>query len=196
MRYFMSMMLLFILSGCGVTSKHPLTPFDDNQIDTNIFGTWLWNEEEKTEYIHVGMDENTGLLKVVMVIMHESGESSLLEFTGHTSKVAEDDYLNLRLVQPKEEHIDDYIFFKYNVTQDRLSMGIMNSDMVIESIKSGTLKGWVSKKGFFTNVYLNESGEKLQRYIATHGKELFLEIRAFRKVDVSKYKKQKAEVER
>ena len=186
MRYIVSLMLVLVLSGCGVYSKYPVTPFDKSQMDSKIYGTWIWEDNGELGYIHIGLNEDSELLKVLTVVIHEDGEIASMEFEGHTSSVDKNRYLNLRLTHPAEERIDDYIIVSYRVNADTLSIGIMESSVVVKAIRDGSLKGMIQKERFFTSAFIRESGEKLQKFLVEHDKVLFPEMKDFGKIELSK----------
>ena len=188
MRNFISLVFVLILTGCGVYSQHPITPFNETQIDQKLFGTWSWLEKAESGYIHIGVDDESKRLKVLMVSMHENGEMSFMEFEGHSSSVGKNHYLNLKLMQPEEDRIDQYMFIKYAITSNLLNIGLMDSEMIVNAIKNGTLKGKVQRDTFVTSAYLSEKGEMLQKFLLKHDKVLFPEMKALKKVDLSKLK--------
>ena len=62
------MLLLFLSTlGCVSDSKNPLTNPDKEQIDASILGTWAWEDEKESGFIHIGLDKRSKLLRLIMV---------------------------------------------------------------------------------------------------------------------------------
>jgi hypothetical protein len=188
MRYLVSFVFILLLTGCGVYSQHPITPFDKTQIDSKLFGSWFWLEKNESGYIHIGMDDKSERLKILMVGVNKDGEINIMEFEGHSSQVGENHYLNLKQIQPKAERNDNYMIIKYSITSNELKIGLMDDTVVAEAIKAKGLKGKVEGKKYILNVYITEKEEVLQKFFLDHDSIIFHEMKALEKVDLSKMK--------
>jgi len=176
MRYFLIIVFLGFILSCIPYSENPISEPDPEKIDISILGTWFWKDEKESGYIHIGLDEKSKLLKLVMIDTKIGGELDISEFFGHTSSMEGKNYLNLKWIRPTESKMNGYIFVKYIVGQESLGIALMNSEVVVRAIEGGSLKGKVGKDKFFTSIYITEEQKKLQQFILRNDEALFPEI--------------------
>ncbi len=177
MRYLLITLLIIFVAGCVPSSDKPLTDPGKEQIDASILGTWYWTDENETGYIHIGLDEKSRLLRVMMLDFNKDGELEVSEFAGHTSSLQGNHYLNLKWLRPAQEGITGYMFVKYTVRPDSLGIAIMNSEVAEKAIKEKVLKGIVEKAKWFSSVRITAGQKKLQEFILRKDKELFPEMK-------------------
>ncbi|GMR08817.1 MAG: hypothetical protein BMS9Abin26_1824 [Gammaproteobacteria bacterium] len=177
MRYLLIILLTVFLVACVPSSDNPLTDPDKEQIDASILGTWYWTDNNETGYIHIGLDEKSRLLRVIMLDSDKDGELEVSEFSGHTSSLQGNYYLNLKWVRPAQDGITGYMFVKYIVKPDSLGIAIMNSEVAEKAIKEKALKGIVKKAKWFSSVRITAGQKRLQEFILRKDKELFPEMK-------------------
>ena len=163
---------LLILTGCIPQSDNPLTDPQKQPIDTSLFGTWFWRDNNEIGYLHFGLDQASKLLRVMMIVFKGNGNLEVSEFTGHTSAVNHNKYLNLKRVRPVS-NITSYIFVKYKVKDNSLGVSLPASEVYEQAIKNGSLNGIV-KKGIFR---ISEKPEGLRRFIIQNDKDLFKDMK-------------------
>jgi len=148
-RYFFVAILVVSLLGCVPYSDNPLTNPSEQSIDSSILGTWFWKDGAETGYLHIG-------------IIDEESLSEASEFSGHTSSLEGNKYLNL---SPANEP-PGYIFVKYNVNQELLGISMIITDAVEKGIDNGSLNGEVTKSKWSSSIHITE-GQKngLRRFI-------------------------------
>jgi len=182
MRYFLILFSIVFVLGCVPYSDNPLTAPNKEQIDSSILGTWFWKDENESGYIHIGLDEKSKLLRLMMLEFDRDGELEASEFSGHTSSLNGNKYLNLKWVRPVQGEITGYIFVKYVVSSDSLCIAFMDSDVAEKAINDGSLKGKVKKGNWSSSVHITEGQKKLQEFILQKDKELFSEIKCLPKL--------------
>ena len=96
MRYFLITFSIIFVLGCVPYSDNPLTTPGKEQIDSAIFGTWFWKDDNESGYIHIGPDKKSKLLRLLMLEFDRNGELAVSEFSGHTSSLEGSRYLNLK----------------------------------------------------------------------------------------------------
>jgi len=177
MRYFILLLSILFLSGCIPYADHALTEPNKEQIDPSVLGTWFWKDKDESGYIHIGLDEETKLIRLIMIEINKSGRLKSTELSGHTSSLKGNKYLNLKWVHPEDDKSTGYMFMKYSVTSDGIGLGFMNGEVVEKVIKAGSLKGKVEKGKWISSVYITEGSKKLQKFIIKNDKTLFPEIK-------------------
>ena len=182
MRYFLITLLTIFVLGCVPDSDNPLTDSNKEQIDSSILGTWFWKDENESGFIHIGRDEKSKLLTLIMVDFDRDEEVEASEFSGHTSLLEENKYLNLKWVHPPQAEITGYIFVKYVVSSSSLGIALMDSEIVEKAIKNGSLKGKLKKDKWSFSVHITEGQKKLQGFIRQKDKELFPEMKYLQKL--------------
>ena len=146
MRYLLITFLVIFTLRCVPDSANPLTDPNKEQIDPSILGTWFWKDKNGSGYIHIGLDEESKLLRLIMLEFDRDGQLKSSEFSGHTSSLEGNKYFNLKWVRPAQDEITGYIFVKYIVISDSLGIAFMDSEAAKKVIKSGALKGKVESK--------------------------------------------------
>jgi hypothetical protein len=181
MRYLLVTIILVSLLGCVPYSDNPLTDPGEQDIDSSIFGTWFWKEKDENGYIHIGIDEKSKLLRLVMLDFYKDGELEASEFSGHTSSLEKNRYLNLKEVSHEDEPAG-YIFVKYSVNDEKLCISLIETDAVKKAITNGSLNGEVKKEQWSSSIHITEEKKKLQQFILQNDKALFPETKCLRKL--------------
>jgi hypothetical protein len=175
MRSFLMGIIVILFAGCVPYSDIPLTDPDKQPLDTDILGSWYWKTESDSGYIHIGLDETATKLRLMLVEFEQDGKMTSTEFCGHTSKLQDKTYLNLKRVRP-EDREPGYLFIKYSFKSGALGISIMNAQTVSKDIESGLLKGTVTRDQWTSNIHVTASREALQQYVITHDGALYSEI--------------------
>jgi len=177
MRYFMILLSMLFLSGCIPYADHALTEPNKEQIGPSVIGTWFWKDKDESGYIHIGLDEETKLIRLIMIEMKKDGRLKSTELTGHTSSLAGNTYLNLKWTHPENDKSRGYMFIKYSVASDGLGLGFINSEVVEKAITAGSLKGKVEKGKWLSSVTITQGSKKLRKFIIKNDKTLFPEMK-------------------
>ena len=182
MRYFLVTILAVFVLGCVPYSDNPLTNPNEEQIDSSILGTWIWKDKNESGFIHIGLDGKKKLLKLIMVDFDKDEALEVSEFSGHTSLLKENRYLNLKWVSPPRAEFPGYLFVKYIVGSDSLGIALMDSGVVEKAITEGALNGNVKKEKWSVSVHITEGGKKLQEFVREKDKALFPEMEYLQKL--------------
>ncbi len=184
MRYLWLAWLAVIFSGCIPYSDNPLTAPDNKYPDTQILGSWFVHDNGETVFLHIGMDEKTQGLRVVMVELRTGGEVKTSELTGHVSRLGDKTYMNLRWEQPGKQEAG-YLFVKYIVAADRIGIGLIRSDAVEKAIREGKLRGEIVEGQWVSSVKIKDTSERLQAYFQQHDDKLFEKMTFLSRLKVS-----------
>jgi len=174
MRYLAILFMVIFFGGCVPYSDNPLTDPNCEKIDAAILGTWFWNEESDSGFIHIGLNKESKLLQVIMIEHDKDGTIDVSEFNGHTSSLGNNKYLNLKWVRPADEP-KGYLLIKYSTEGESLAISLLNAKMIESAIKEGSLKGTVGKEKYAYSLSITEEQKKLQQFVLKHDKELFQE---------------------
>jgi len=177
-RYFFVAIIVVSLLGCVPYSDNPLTNPTEQNIDSSILGTWFWKAENESGYIHIGIDEKSKLLRLIMLDFDKDWELEASEFSGHTSSLEGNKYLNL---SPANEP-PGYIFVKYNVNQEVLGISMITTDAIEKGIDNGFLNGEVKKGKWSSSIHITEGQKELQQFILKNDKALFPETKYLQKL--------------
>jgi len=176
MRYSVITFSIILLLGCVPYSDNTITDPSKGKLDSTIFGTWFWREKNESGFIHIGIDEEPKLLRLMMIVFGRDGKVTASEFSGHTSSLEGNNYLNLKSRSSAEAETIGYMFVKYKVSQDSLGIALMGYEVAKNAIKDGTLKGQVKEGNLTSSVLITEGQKKLQEFILRKDKELFPEM--------------------
>ena len=175
MRYSALLLVMIIFfGGCIAVSDNPLTDPNSETIDKGVLGTWFWNEENDSGFVHIGLDKKSKLLQLIMIEYDQDGAIDVSEFEGHTSSLGDYKYLNLKWVRPADEP-KGYLLIKYSTEGESLAISLPNAKMIENAIKEGSLKGTVGKGKYAYSLSITEEQKKLQQFVLKHDKELFQE---------------------
>lgn len=187
MRYLLTAFLIIILQACVPHSDNPLTEPDKDMIDASILGTWFWDEDNESGYVHIGLDQETNLLRVIMLDFDGDNKLDESEYSGHTSSLGDNKYINLKWVRPSQDEITGYMLIKYDVGTDSLGIALMNKDIAEKAVKDGSLKGSV-KDEMFAAVHITDVQKQLQEFILQNDKELFAGMKFMQKLYLPVFK--------
>jgi hypothetical protein len=182
MRYLWWVWLAAVLNGCIPYSDNPLTAPDTEGPDQAILGTWYLHEEGETVFLHMGMDQKTKGLHVIMVESQKDAEVKTSELTGHTSRLGNTTYMNLRWDRQAEPEVG-YLFVKYQVVEKRIGLGLIRSDAVEKAIREGKIRGIIDQNP--SSIRLIDSTEQLQEFVQKHDAALFEELKWMNRLDLS-----------
>ena len=174
MRYLAIVVMVIFLGGCVPYSDNPLTDPNSEKIDTAILGTWFWNEENDSGFIHIGLNKESKLLQMIMIEHNKDGTIDFSEFNGHTSSLGNNKYLNLKWVRPSDAP-KGYLLIKYSTEGETLAISLLNAKVIENAIKEGSLKGKMGKRKDAYDLSITEEQKKLQQFVLKHDKELFQE---------------------
>jgi hypothetical protein len=174
MRYLAILFMVIFLGGCVPYSDNPLTDPNCEKIDAAILGTWFWNEESDSGFVHIGLNKESKLLQVIMIEHDKDGTIDVSEFNGHTSSLGNNKYLNLKWVRPADEP-KGYLLIKYSKEGESLAISLLNAKVIENAIKEGSLNGTVGKGKYAYSLSITEEQKKLQQFVLKHDQELFQE---------------------
>ncbi len=185
MRYVTILFMVIFLGGCVPYSDNPLTDPNKEKIDAAVLGTWFWNEESDSGFVHIGLNKESKLLQVIMIEHDKDGTIDVSEFNGNTSSLGNNKYLNLKWVRPADEP-KGYLLIKYSTEGESLVISILNAQVIENAIKEGSLKGTVCKEKYAYSLSITEEQKKLQQFVLKHDKELFQEKSTLTRLKLSK----------
>ncbi len=176
--------VFFLAVGCIPHSEHPLTDPHTEPIDSAILGSWYYKDENEHGFVHLGLEYKTGLLNAVMVEFKKNGDVELSEYSGHTSRLGGNKYMNLKWVH-REKEIPGFIFVKYSTSGDSLILSLMETQAVEDAIRDGSLKGVIERQDrWSSSVRVTEEQKKLQTFVLKKDRELFKESAPLRRLDL------------
>lgn len=177
-RYLLAGIFVLSLFGCVPYADNPLTDPGEQDIDSSILGTWFWKDKNESGYIHIGLDEDLKLLRFVMAVFDKNGRLDTSQFSGHTSSLEKNTYLNLC---PANDP-GGYMFVKYSVKKEALGIALASTDAVEKAIRNGSLNGEIKKEQWSSSIHITEEQKKLQQFMIRNDKALFPETKYLRKL--------------
>ncbi len=92
-RYYLIFFLALFTLSCVPYSDTPLTDPEKENINSSIYGTWFWKDNNESGYIHIGTNKKTKLLKVIITDFNKDKELESSELSGHLSQLKNNQYL-------------------------------------------------------------------------------------------------------
>lgn len=163
--------LFLSLLACVPVSQHPVTPPDGTAMDTRLYGVWYWADEGEYGYVHIGIDRESGLLRLEMIDHRDDGRMSLSEYQGHSSLAGGHRYLNLQ--ERKDAGPEtDYLIAKYVIDDQGLGIALMGDGVLRKDIEEGVLAGTIAK----SQERITADSKALQAYLQQKDAVLFPEM--------------------
>jgi hypothetical protein len=66
-RYLAATIIGLLMGACIPYSVNSLTDPDKEKMDSFLCGSWYWRDENEAGFVHIGLEENSGLLHVIML---------------------------------------------------------------------------------------------------------------------------------
>lgn len=180
MRNLLVALSFLLLAGCIPDAENPLTAPDKASLDHSLLGTWGWQEDDESGFIHIGLDERSRRLRVVMVDFDKEREIEISAFIGHTSSLDGKKYLNLKWDHPAQADIAGYIIVKYRVNSTSLGIALMDGNVVETAIESGSLDGSLEKGKASYQLHITAGQNRLRAFVVENDKALFPEMKYVR----------------
>jgi hypothetical protein len=169
---------LFV-SGCITHFKNALTEPGAQKPDSSLYGTWGTQKDDEPIFIHIGKEERTGRLKVAMVEFDKDGKMKISQWSGHTSRLGDKHYLNLKWVSPEEDKYEGYLIIKYETTGDHFKFYFMDNSFVEKAVKEGRLRGNIAKGRWTSSAWVTQDQTSLQQFVLSNDKLLFQDSHTF-----------------
>jgi hypothetical protein len=184
---------LLSLASCVVESKNPLSDPDTSKPDRRLFGQWKGtNENKTTEYLFIGLPSvqikgrPEGIMVAHTIDVTADHKISASAYALFVTTIGKDTYLNVfesKLAENAEQpewsktNIQSVLPVQCVVTDDQLSIWLMDLEATAKVVDSGKLKGEVRRKdGTVSSVLLTDTTENLAAYLKDGGnKGLFAE---------------------
>jgi hypothetical protein len=164
--------LLIMLGGCVATFEHPLTDPGAHPQDKTLLGTWIGANGDETMFVHIGKDEDTHMLLIVLTEMKDNGEIDHSSLSGHTSILPSGRYLNLKWILPPKNKTKGYMLIKYAVKDGNLHLYATDDTVIETDIEKGVLKGEILKT---KTAYVTEDTKHLVQYVNKNDGRIFPE---------------------
>jgi hypothetical protein len=184
-------LLAACLFTCGcVDSKNPLSSPDGAKVDDQLVGTWRFTSAKETSLLQVtraGDKFPKGMLRLVSV--DESGKktSPSEQFLAFCTTLNHKTYLNLIEDEEtiaaldkkgwKSTAVDGYCIMKYEVAGDELKLWMMDDGAKEKAIKSGKVKGKITKATRFSSLAAScftDSSDKVAECVEESSESLFV----------------------
>jgi len=174
MRSLGALLVLLWTSSCVPYSDNPLTAPGAQEMDTSICGTWFWKDGDEQGYVHIGLDDESKLLRIVMLELDKGGQLDLSEYSAHTSLLGKNRYLNLKPLRPARS-IDGYLFVKYTASTESLDISLMDINFVDKAVRDGLIKSAISKEATYSSAHITDTSKNLQSFFLKYDRDIFKE---------------------
>jgi hypothetical protein len=185
--------------GC-VMSERPLTRFQDESIDTALFGEWMVVDDPGNRLVmSIGaMDQNA------MEFRSFENDQSYIVLAGYASRVGDESYVNLQFVDAgcldcseaefaakraefqrdyasvlagNPDNACTYMLIRYEFSGDgKLRYFAMDPELVLEAFRAGDLDGEDGEQagpGEYDDLCITASRRRLRNYVREHGSAIF-----------------------
>jgi len=179
--------LAILLTACVVSSPRPLTPLSESRLDAGILGTWMWNGTNEIVFVHIGRGQIENEFTILTV---ERGNEDTLKtesYTGHVSKIGDKRYLNIKWKDCGRNDCG-YLFVRYKYKgPDQLSFSTMDPDEARRAVRSGKIAGRVLGEKWNHEVILDDSAERLRRFISSNDEKLFHDFKDLTRITPARH---------
>lgn len=156
-----------VLPGCIVEFEQPYLTADNSKIDADLVGVWYMEGIGKNPMVVVKGPPMTNRYQLVV-------ENETTKPTLYTRELAG---IKLLQYESPDESITSTLV-RYEITDDRLLVYLLDEDKLQAAISAGELKGKVVRKGggLFSSgpdYKINDTPKRIEAYLLKHGKEAF-----------------------
>ena len=183
MRSLGTLLVLLWASSCVPYSDNPLTAPGVQDIDKSICGTWFWRDGDEQGYVHIGLDDESKLLRIVMLELGKGGQLDLSEYSAHTSLLGNNRYLNLKPLRAAGSD-NGYIFVKYATSAEFLDISLMDINFVEKAVRDGLIKGALSEKAMYSSAHITDTSRNLQSFFLKYDRDMFKEKKRLHKLNL------------
>lgn len=134
-RFFVIVLALFI-TGCITQSDVPIRAATGEEFDARLAGVWVENIDEENVYLHIGISK--GVPKFIVVDHHGDGEVSIEELPIVTACLTNGCFVSYSIGSQNHPR---FIFSKYALSADSLTIQNVNEKFLRSAIKSGLING-------------------------------------------------------
>ena len=179
------------LTSCIPESEHPLSRLEDAGQDVGLDGLWMHEEPNQVQYVHIGAEfdkplgpgvetPEPGLMRLWFVTHRKENGKPRIEtpfaMRFFVSKLGDDQYVNGVLpledwrLQEGPPAPTKFLFMKYKLDGDRLSVWFMDFQATAAVIEAGGLGGTVTREGKeLKSAELTASTEQLATFLKNGG---------------------------
>lgn len=186
MRSLGTLLVLLWTSSCVPYSDNPLIASGVQDIDKSICGTWFWKDGDEQGYVHIGLDDESKLLRIVMLELDKDGQLDVSEYSAHTSLLKSDRYLNLKWLRPSGSN-NGFIFIKYTTSAEFLDISLMDINFVEKAVRDGLIKGALSEKAMYSSAHITDTSKNLQSFFLKYGRDIFKEKKRLHKLNLPEH---------
>lgn len=161
-----------------VGSENPLSDPETCAFDERLVGQWKWKSFRKNGTdtdVFIGRPRDIKNRLDGMMVIGDLGRISVKDQPWYffATKIGDDEYLQM---MPnlfgesdwKKVNVKGYLIAKYKITDNRLTMWLIDHEAAKNAVNGGKLKGTV-EAGFQETIKLKESSEGLRRYLQKGG---------------------------
>jgi len=124
--------LLLLIVGCTVESKHPLSNPKESKADKDLAGLWQFQFEEKVNeelaYLHI-IPRNDGHYDFVYVEHKSDAKLPHVNlYQAFVTEIGKNKYMSVRAVGEKGVLAENYSLVNYKLSKNTLSIGLMKTN--------------------------------------------------------------------
>jgi hypothetical protein len=167
-----------------VHSENPLADPETCSFDERLVGQWKNVRKDGTDFVFIGRPRDIKNRPDGMMVLNDASISTKHELFWNpratyffATKIGDDEYLQTVTLSGdhpsesdwKQVNVNNYIFAKYKIIDERLTLWTIDYKAAANVVKGGKLKGTVEKAGLGERIVLKENSEGLRRYLQKGG---------------------------
>jgi hypothetical protein len=177
-----------LLTSCFDT-KHPLSDPQKSKPDERLTGVWRFRGDNgELNYYHIGhVGERlpASVMRVFFVQHRTDGTMQFGELMVFPTSIGDKTYLNAAEAKPSDfalleekgwtdEAINKYLILRYQITDDVLTLQLVDQEAKKRTVESGHIKGVIEKdRDGNPRVHFTDTTENLAKFVAEAGDDLF-----------------------
>jgi len=166
-----------LLLGCGVESVAPLSVPGSEDLDLRLVGIWHEpkHDEAQRNQIRVTI-EGQQLVVVFLSEVGSDGEKEEVRLVGHTTRLGDGSYLNLRWPTDPTTNFSGYLLAKYRFENGALFVSGGDNGVIEQAMKEGAIRVEVYEKQVLdVTVYrISEPPERIREFVKQWDSRLFV----------------------
>jgi hypothetical protein len=163
-----SVLSLLMFTGC-VASVQPLSDAKTSVPDLQLLGAWEFIDDETKEATRVVVSRKKDAPNVLVAVADDGKEKETGEL--FLTQIGKDHFVSVE--NTDKDGKKQYVIAKYEITKDGLSVWGADTDFFAAAVEKKELKGTIKQGEVFRDVLLDESPEKLRKFLEKHGAKCF-----------------------
>ena len=161
-------LILFPITLCSCIPYfiNPISDVRDAYVDKRLIGTWVWQDEEGKEFLHIGKGDKNWMK---FISQEKARNYATEEIQMFASKVDDRTFLNFEYTEDESKKVLGYMFLEYEIRdEDCLVFYEIDWEFVRKAVENKTFLGRIGSED---EVIVLANSSEIRAFIRNTAKE-------------------------